>query len=472
MTKPETFEDLRQRFQTATARALPDHIERAGWSGERIAVHQLQQLRRLLAHAIAHSPYHARRLSGVDPRAVELGDLPSLPVMTKADMMASFDDVVTDRRLSRAAVEECLEASRESPRFLDGEFQCMASGGSSGVRGIFAFGWEAAVDFALAPQRATLKRVLSEDLPEGGLVLAFVTAPTAVHATGASAYMSDGGMGGLLRTVRAPSTLPLAEIVERLNVARPSVLAGYPSVLRLLAEEKRAGRLRIEPRSIAATSELLTPEACGEITSAFGVAPANVFGSTEGLMGSGAPGEDAITFASDLAIAELVDKHNRPVPPGTPSAKVLVTNLYNLAQPLIRYELTDSFVEEPAAPDHGHLRATVSGRSDEVFTYGSVRVHPLVIRSPLVKSPEVLEYQVRQTPRGADLAVVAAAVVDPARVARDVARSLADAGLPDPEVTVRCVDVIERDARTGKARRFIPLSPDHTVHPPFQRGSA
>jgi phenylacetate-CoA ligase len=457
MTAPDAFEELRRRFQAATAQALPTHVERSGWSSAQIAAHQRQQLRRLLAHAIAHSPYHARRLAGVDPAAVELSDLASLPVMTKADMMASFDEVVTDHRLTRAAVEDCLEASGDHPAFLHDELQCMASGGSSGVRGIFAFSWAAAVDFALAPQRSTLRRMLGEGPPEGELVLGFVAAPTAVHATGASAWLSDGGMGGLMRTVRAPSTLPLPEIVARLNAARPNMLAGYPSVLRLLAEEKRAGRLLIEPRSVATTSEPLTPEARAEIAAAFGVAPANVFGSTEGLMGSSAPGEEAITFASDLAIAELVDEDNRPVPPGTPSAKVLVTNLYNFAQPLIRYELTDSFVEQPAAPDHGHLRATVSGRSDDVFTYGSLRVHPLAIRSPLVKTPEVLEYQVRQTPRGAGLAVVAAGALDPSRLARKVARSLAEAGVPDPQVTVRCVDAIERDARTGKARRFIPL---------------
>lgn len=457
MTEPGTFEELRQRFQTAAAQALPDHIERTGWSGERIATHQRRQLRDLLAYAIAHSPYHARRLQGVDPCAIELPELPSLPVMTKADMMANFDEVVTDRRLTRAAVEACLEASCEHPSILHGEYVCLASGGSSGVRGIFAFTWHAAVDFHLAPQRASLKRLLSDGPPEGGLVLGFVTAPTAVHATGAAASLSDGNMGGLVRVVRAPSTLPLAEIVERLNAGQPTVLAGYPSMLRLLAEEKRAGRLHIVPRAISSTSEPLTPEARREITAAFGVAPANIFGSTEGLMGSSDPGDEAITFASDLAIAELVDEDNRPVPAGTPAAKVLVTNLFNRAQPLIRYELTDSFVEQPPAPDHGHLRAIVGGRSDDVFVYGSVRVHPLVIRSPLVKTPEVLEYQVRQTPRGADLVVVAAAALDPEWVARRIARSLAEAGLPDPQVTVRCVETIPRDGRTGKARRFIPL---------------
>jgi hypothetical protein len=35
------------------------------------------------------------------------------------------------------------------------------------------------------------------------------------------------------------------------------------------------------------------------------------------------------------------------VAPGRPGAKVLLTNLINYAQPLIRYELTDSVVESP-----------------------------------------------------------------------------------------------------------------------------
>jgi phenylacetate-CoA ligase len=86
-----------------------------------------------------------------------------------------------------------------------------------------------------------------------------------------------------------------------------------------------------------------------------------------------------------------------------------------------------------------------------------VRIHPLAVRSPLVKTPEVLEYQVRQTERGIDLAVVTGGPLDEAALATKVARSLAEAGLTEPEVTVRRVDAIQRVARTGKARRFIPL---------------
>ena len=138
----------------------------------------------------------------------------------------------------------------------------------------------------------------------------------------------------------------------------------------------------------------------------------NTFGSTEGLVGVSAPDAEELVFNTDLCIVELVDEHNKPVPPGTPSAKVLLTNLYNRAQPLIRYELTDRFVEQPPAPDHGHLRATVEGRADEVLRFGDVDIHPLVIRQVLVKTPEVIEYQVRQTATGIDVAVVVEGRVD------------------------------------------------------------
>jgi phenylacetate-coenzyme A ligase PaaK-like adenylate-forming protein len=69
--------------------------EYAGATLDAIAHHQRARLRRLLAHAVAHSPLHAKRLAGIDPATFELADLPELPVMTKADMMDRLDDVFT-----------------------------------------------------------------------------------------------------------------------------------------------------------------------------------------------------------------------------------------------------------------------------------------------------------------------------------------------------------------------------------------
>ena len=244
----------------------------------------------------------------------------------------------------------------------------------------------------------------------------------------------------------APATLPLAEIVERLNATRPAALYGYASMLHRLARERREGRLDITPIAVTSTSETLLPEVRETVAEAFGVPVGNTFGSTEGLVGTSAPCEEPLTFNSDLCIVELVDEDDQPVPSGTPSAKVLVTNLYNRAQPLIRYELTDSFVRQPDAVEHGHFRACVEGRTEDPLRYDDVDLHPHAVRAVLVATAAVLDYQVRQTRRGIE--------VD-ARTR--LTSALATAGLRDPKVDVRVVDDLERNAATGKLRRFLPL---------------
>jgi phenylacetate-coenzyme A ligase PaaK-like adenylate-forming protein len=262
--------------------------------------------------------------------------------------------------------------------------------------------------------------------------------------------------GGPVRFVAVPVTLPLAEIVERLNELQPPMLMGYPSILARLARERKAGRLRIAPQAVTTSSEPLTSEDRDLITDAFGVPVADGFGATEGLVGVSEPGQTILTFATDMCIAELVDAENQPVQPGIASAKVLVTNLHNLTQPLIRYELTDSFIQHPDAPG-GFLRATVDGRADDAFRYGGVDVHPLAIRGVLVKTAAVREYQVHQTARGIDVQVVADASLDQAALAATLTRSLAQARLDEPDVAVHRIDAIAPHPQTGKIRRFVPL---------------
>src|SRR5262249_42026693 len=209
---------------------------------------------------------------------------------------------------------------------------------------------------------------------------------------------------------------------------------------------------------IISTSETLLPEARAAITAAFGIPVINSFASTEGLMGTSAPGGDVLAFNSDMCIIELVDASNRPLGPGVPSAKVLVTNLYNLAQPLIRYELADSFVREPAVAGPGHLLARVHGRADEVFHYQAGDLHPHVIRSVMLRSPEVTDYQVAQTPTGIEADIIAASGGASSEALRHrLADALAHGGLAQLDVTVRIAGELPRCAGSGKLRRFIPL---------------
>src|SRR5262249_59721752 len=112
---PLSFERLRHRIQANLFGGMAEHVGRLGWSADAIAAHQRDRLRALLAHCLVHSPYHARRLTGIDPTGFELSDLARLPIMTKAEMMEEFDGVVTDRRLSRRLVEETLARTTDDP---------------------------------------------------------------------------------------------------------------------------------------------------------------------------------------------------------------------------------------------------------------------------------------------------------------------------------------------------------------------
>jgi phenylacetate-coenzyme A ligase PaaK-like adenylate-forming protein len=166
-------------------------------------------------------------------------------------------------------------------------------------------------------------------------------------------------------------------------------------------------------------------------------------------------------LSDDLLLIEPVDGEGEPVAPGELSAKIYLTNLYNPTMPLIRYEISDQLrvIGEPCPCGCAFTRIEdVQGRLDHTFTYdGRVVIHPHVYRSPLSRHPQIIEYQVRQTAKGADVDVRAAGALDRDALSTEIAMHLEGAGLADPEVSVTLVDEIARTS-AGKHRRFVPLS--------------
>ncbi len=451
---------LRARIASALGDRLPAHIARLDWRPDQLGEFQRTSLRALLHHAVAHSPFHAARLAAAglaraDIDTFELSDLAELPIMTKTQMMANFDDVVTDRRLTRALVERSITDAATEPPLILGDYVCLASGGSSGLRGIYVQTPEEYVEFAASVTRRAMAAFLAfGGQPADGLAIAMVGAASPIHSTGFGASVATGPP---IRLISAPATMPTAAIVDRLNAAQPPALIGYASKLGELAREQNAGRLRLRLLAVTSAAEMLTSEVREAIRAAFGVAPVDMFASTEGLVGHTEPGGTVFTFAADTCIAECVDDAGQPVPDGTTSARVLVTNLHNHTQPLIRYELTDRFTPTGASTA-GFLQATVDGRADEGFRYGGLTMHPSALTTALLQAPAVLEYQVRQTPRGVNVAVVADTDFDHGALAAGIECSLREAGLTEPEVSISRVEAITRDPVTGKAKRFLPNS--------------
>jgi phenylacetate-coenzyme A ligase PaaK-like adenylate-forming protein len=106
---------------------------------------------------------------------------------------------------------------------------------------------------------------------------------------------------------------------------------------------------------------------------------------------------------SDWYILEPVDEHDRPVPPGQLSQSVLVTNLANHVQPIIRYKMGDRVTISPDICQCGSPFPSIHviGRTDEVLSlpasYGEVvQIFPLAITSIAEETPGVYSCQIIQ----------------------------------------------------------------------------
>jgi phenylacetate-CoA ligase len=432
--------------------------ERLLWTLDRLREHQTATLRVLLRHAVNSSPWHARRLKGVDPDSFELDDLPRLPTMTKADLVANFDDIVTDRRLSTALAERHL-ASLDADAYALGRYHVVASGGTSGLRGVFVYDWEAWPTFYLSLHRFFQRDWKRDRALEGVPQRAAVVA--ASHATHMSSALAQTFTrpGAELRSL--PVIWPLERIVTELNRWQPTILQGYPSILRQLGAEAHAGRLRISPRRIRTRSETLRPEVRADLEDTFGVTVHNEWVCTEGATAATCGLGHGQHLSEDLVLIEPVKTAGGPVPAGALSDKVLLTNLYNLAIPLIRYELTDQMrVLNGDCPCGTTLRRIeeVQGRLEDLFDYGAgVHVHPIVFASPLLHERTIVSYQVSQTYNGAEITVVSTGPIDAGRIRHEITAALSHLGLSDPIISIRSVTDLQRTA-AGKARQFIPLT--------------
>ena len=105
----DEFDSDRQRHLQAFAERLPVEAERLTWPLERLHRLRDERLRALLRTAKTRSPWHAKRLAGVDADAVAGADLAAIPTMTKTDVMEHWDEIVTDRRLTLELAEAHLE---------------------------------------------------------------------------------------------------------------------------------------------------------------------------------------------------------------------------------------------------------------------------------------------------------------------------------------------------------------------------
>ena len=309
-------------------------LARAQMSRERgpraeLTRHQQQRLEVVIRHAATHSPFYRRYFAETGTLGDGPVELTRLPVLDKSLLMEHFDELVCDPRLRRDELLDWVGRTARDQPCLD-RYRVMLTSGSSGRPGLFVYdaaGWRA-IGAGLA--RGSTWLGLRPTLPRQRI--AFVIAASPFHIGRQAAAMPSG----LHRVLILPVTLPLPRLVEALNKFQPSYLQAYPSAAMWLVDEQRAGRLRVSPRILVTAAELRTPEMTQRLQEVFGVRPFDLYGSSEGLFGYECEYHQGIHLFEDTTLVENVDADGQPVPPGQPGARLLVTSLYNLVQPLLR----------------------------------------------------------------------------------------------------------------------------------------
>jgi phenylacetate-CoA ligase len=449
----DTYQRLRAAHVNAVQGALDDHIGRLDWSRQQIERHQTDRLRSVLTYARERSPFHARRLRGVDPLEITAADLASLPTMTKREAQDEWDAIVTVPDLTRDRAEQIL-LEQQWFSYTPSDHQIFSSGGSSGVRGVYAWDWHFYVSIACLAWRMQAREERRE--PCSPAKLAVLAAGMPPHA---STPLFDVPTSPGMETVVIPAGAPIDDIVAAVAAAHPTHLVGYASVVGQLARACLAGRLDVRPVRVSTNSEPLLEEDRQAIRDAWNAPVHNLWGSTEiGVQAVGCAHGEGLHVCEDEVVLERVDADGAPVAPEEPAARTLATGLANRTFPFIRYDLGDqvNWLPEPCACGSAFARvADIGGRRDDDFRYADLTIPASVFRYVLGTDPRVSEYQVHQTAGGADVLAVGSPDVD--ALSSSLTAALRRHGLPDPAVAIRVVERLDRNEATGKLKRFIPM---------------
>jgi phenylacetate-CoA ligase len=352
-------------------------LERScSWPRERLQAHQRRCIERLRRVAYERAPFYRRFHAGLTQRPFE-----ELPVLTKSALMENFDDVVTDRALRLADLDAFLHGPAQCTLFRN-KYVVLATSGSSGQRGVFVFSgaeWITALALISRPMAwAGVKQSLLR--PHR---MAMVASTTAWHY---SARVTRALATPLIPSLHIDASEPLDAIVARLNDFQPDVLAAYPSILRQLAGEALAGRLRVALRNVATSAEVLTDETRRRVTDAWGIRTYDTYGASEYAPIAAECAHGRRHLVEDAACIEIVDDRGRPVPAGVPGARVLLTAFDRYIQPLIRYEISDMLTrseEQCACGRPFTVIDAIDGRQEDVLVFpehsgtrAPVNVHP------------------------------------------------------------------------------------------------
>ena len=358
-------------------------------SKKRIRSYQLRQIKKLFAHATTHSPFYRQLYQGHVIHSWD--DVHNLPTIDKQTMMEHFSELNTVGLNKDDVISYAVQKERDKDfyGYYQDQYVIGLSSGTSGNKGIY-----------ITPKAMT-KRLPAVFLARSGLPLSALPYRILFLLRVFSQGFDD--INAPLVSLKYLSTMePLDEIVTAINDNRINILMAPPSLLRQLIT--KADEITVSLKRIVTYAEVLYPDDKQRFESIFATKVIEIYQASEGQIASACK-EGHLHINEDLVYIELFDEEgNRIDTPHVKGHRMVLTNLVNVAQPLIRYEMNDMIVLDEPCPCGSKFRRIehVLGRHDDLLYFmdqnGQTRyIFPdLFVRWIIVSSEAIREFQVRQ----------------------------------------------------------------------------
>lgn len=338
--------------------AVVDYL-RLNWhmyhtSLKRLRKVQEAQLRKLLYYAKEHSDFYRKQLEGLEIGSME--DFRRIQVINKQIMMDHFDELNTCGLKLEEVKPYALEKERNKDYagYYQGRYVIGLSSGTSGNKGIYV------------TPKALTQRLPAVFLARSGISLKYFPFRILILLRVFSQGFADIH-SPLIRLKYLSTMEPVQRIIEAINEARINILVAPPSLLRLLIPCR--DRIDAPLDIIISCAEVLEEEEKARLKAVFGVQVVEIYQASEGPIASPCRCGN-LHINEDLVLVELLDQQGHPVEEaGQIAERMLVTNLVNTVQPLIRYEMNDLVELGGPCPCGSHFRVIrkILGRNDDVL---------------------------------------------------------------------------------------------------------
>lgn len=384
---------------------------------------QLAQLRRQLAHALAHSPASARRLAGIDPEAIDSrAALARVPVLRKSDLAALQKanppfgglDARSDRGVRRIFASPGPIYEPEGPGRDHWRL----------ARALFAAGFR--------PGELIHNCFAYHFTPAGSML------DTGAHALGCTVF--PGGTGQTEQQVAAIADL------------EPAGYVGTPSFLRIIIE--RAAELGVALPSLtkALVSGEPFPPSLRDAFAARGIHGYQAYATADvGLIAYETAAREGLVVDEGVLVEIVAPGTGDPVAPGE-VGEVVVTPLANSVYPLIRFGTGDLSAVLPGPSPCGRTGPRIRGwlgRADQATKVKGMFVHPGQVAAIVKRHPEVQRARlIVDNPGGSDRMILHVEATGMApELAHAIVESIREVTKLRGEVTFRAIDELPNDGK-------------------------